>query len=68
MQGKPKLKIVNLLFSRIWNIGFLLAVRPPELLVWINLFALAGQEALFFAPILFGLYWKKQILSELSVL
>lgn len=38
---------------------FLLAVRPPELLVWINLFALAGQEALFFAPILFGLYWKK---------
>ena len=38
---------------------FLLAVRPPELLVWINLFALAGQEALFFSPILFGLYWKK---------
>ena len=38
---------------------FLLAIRPPELLVWINLFALAGQETLFFAPILLGLYWKK---------
>ena len=38
---------------------FLLAMRPPELLVWINLFALAGQETLFFAPILLGLYWKK---------
>lgn len=38
---------------------FLLAMRPPELLVWINLFALAGQESLFFAPLLLGLYWKK---------
>lgn len=38
---------------------FLLAMKPPELLVWINLFALAGQETLFFAPLLLGLYWKK---------
>ncbi|MEG0070211.1 MAG: sodium/panthothenate symporter, partial [Cetobacterium sp.] len=29
-----------------------------DLLVWINLFALAGQEAAFFCPIIFGLYWK----------
>ena len=40
-------------------IVFVLALNPPQLLVWINLFALAGQEAAFFCPILFGLYWKK---------
>lgn len=38
---------------------FLVAMRPPKLLVWINLFSLAGQETLFFAPLLLGLYWKK---------
>lgn len=38
---------------------FLLAVRPPDLLVWINLFSLAGQETLFFAPLVLGLYWRK---------
>lgn len=38
---------------------FLLSIQPPDLLVWINLFALAGQETLFFAPLILGLYWKK---------
>ena len=38
---------------------FLLALNPPELLVWINLFALGGQEAAFFCPIIFGIYWKR---------
>lgn len=37
---------------------FLLALNPPDLLVWINLFALAGQESIFFCPIIFGIYWK----------
>ncbi|WP_427043135.1 sodium/panthothenate symporter [Fusobacterium sp. SB021] len=38
---------------------FLLALNPPSLLVWINLFALGGQEAAFFCPIIFGIYWKR---------
>lgn len=38
---------------------FVLAIRPPELLVWINLFSLAGQETLFFAPLVLGLYWRR---------
>ena len=38
---------------------FVLALNPPNLLVWINLFALAGQEAAFFCPIIFGIYWKR---------
>ncbi len=35
------------------------AFRPPDLLVWINLFAFGGLEAVFLWPIVLGLYWKK---------
>ena len=52
-----KLSLFTSLFVGI--IVFLLALDPPELLVWINLFALAGQEAAFFCPIIMGLYWKR---------
>ncbi len=38
-------------------IGF--AASPPDLIVWINLFAMGGLECAFFAPILFGLYWRR---------
>ncbi len=34
------------------------AASPPDLIVWINLFAMGGLECAFFAPILFGLYWR----------
>ena len=38
---------------------FVLALDPPDLLVWINLFAFGGLEAVFLWPIVLGLYWKK---------
>lgn len=38
---------------------FLAAIEPPDLLVWINLFAFGGLEAVFLWPIILGLYWKK---------
>ena len=38
---------------------FIAALEPPDLLVWINIFAFGGLEAVFLWPILFGLYWKK---------
>lgn len=37
---------------------FVLALRPVDLIVWINLFALAGQEIIFLCPLVLGLYWK----------
>ncbi|HPK06615.1 MAG TPA: hypothetical protein PK773_02325 [Aminivibrio sp.] len=40
-------------------IVFLAALRPPSLLVWINLFAFGGLEAVFFWPTVLGLYWKR---------
>lgn len=55
-----KIKRLSLITSiSIGILVFVLALNPPKLLVWINLFALAGQEAAFFCPIIFGLYWKK---------
>lgn len=38
---------------------FFVAIKPPELMVWLNLFATAGQLSTFLWPTLLGLYWKK---------
>lgn len=35
---------------------FVAAIEPPDLLVWINLFAFGGLEAAFLCPIVLGLY------------
>ena len=40
-------------------IVFILAMNPPSILVWINLFAMGGLEATFFWPLIGGLYWKR---------
>ncbi len=41
-------------------IVFFAAMKPPSLLVWINLFAFGGLEAVFFCPTLFGLTGGRQ--------
>jgi sodium/pantothenate symporter len=38
---------------------FFLSLNPPEFLVWLNLFALAGMETVFLWPTLLGLYWPR---------
>ena len=43
----------------IGTIVFLAALEPPDLLVWINLFAFGGLEATFLWPVVLGLYWDK---------
>ncbi|MCP3738949.1 sodium/pantothenate symporter [Rossellomorea sp. BNER] len=37
---------------------FLLALSPPDLIIWLNLFSFGGLEAVFLWPIVLGLYWK----------
>lgn len=37
---------------------FLLALDPPDLLIFLNLFAFGGLEAAFIWPVILGLYWK----------
>lgn len=36
-----------------------LALKPPSLIIWVNLFAFGGLQAAFFWPLLLGLYWKR---------
>ncbi|WP_096439506.1 sodium/pantothenate symporter [Alteribacter populi] len=38
---------------------FGLALSPPDLLIWLNLFAFGGLEAAFIWPVIMGLYWKR---------
>ncbi|RHW38235.1 sodium/panthothenate symporter [Lysinibacillus yapensis] len=35
------------------------ALKPPEFLIWLNLFAFGGLESAFLWSVVFGLYWKK---------
>ncbi|MCM3088309.1 sodium/pantothenate symporter [Bhargavaea ginsengi] len=39
-------------------IVYILALDPPDLLIFLNLFAFGGLEAAFIWPIVLGLYWK----------
>lgn len=40
-------------------IAVIIALSPPSIIVWINLFAMGGLEATFFWALIGGLYWKK---------
>jgi len=40
-------------------IVYLASINPPDLIVWINLFAFGGLEAAFLWPIILGLFWKR---------
>src|SRR5699024_536011 len=39
-------------------VAFLMALNPPELLIYLNLFAFGGLEAAFVWPLVLGLYWR----------
>lgn len=38
---------------------FLMALSPPDLIIWLNLFSFGGLEAAFIWPVVLGLYWEK---------
>lgn len=62
-KGKMSEKVVpagSYLFTLL--VGFvavIIALSPPSIIVWINLFAMGGLEATFFWALIGGLYWKK---------
>lgn len=39
-------------------VAFLLAISPPELLIFLNLFAFGGLQSAFMWPLVMGLYWR----------
>ncbi len=40
-------------------IVFLMAIQPPDFIIFLNLFAFGGLEAAFIWPVVLGLYWKR---------
>lgn len=40
-------------------IVFIVALQPPDLIIWLNLFSFGGLEAVFIWPIVLGLYWQR---------
>lgn len=55
-----KIKRLSTLATLLMTLGVTLAVlNPPDMLIWLNLFALGGLETTFLWVILLGLYWKK---------
>jgi sodium/pantothenate symporter len=40
-------------------IVIILALSPPDLIVWLNLFSFGGLESVFIWPVVLGLYWSK---------
>jgi len=51
-------KVSFIVTALIGIVAFLMALNPPELLIYLNLFAFGGLEAAFVWPLILGLYWK----------
>ena len=59
MSSKKLRKMSFYVTGIIGLIVFFASINPPDLIVWINLFAFGGLEAAFLWPTIMGLYWKK---------
>nr|WP_086938101.1 sodium/pantothenate symporter [Thaumasiovibrio occultus] len=40
-------------------IVFVAAIKPPQMIIWLNLLAMGALQAVFLWPLVLGLYWKK---------
>ncbi len=55
-------RVKNLSFGVTTVLGvlvFLIALSPPDLIIWLNLFSFGGLEAAFIWPVVMGLYWRR---------
>ncbi|HEX6923458.1 MAG TPA: sodium/pantothenate symporter, partial [Bacillales bacterium] len=58
--SEKKLKRISVtVTATVGILVILMAINPPSLLIWLNLFAFGGLESAFIWPIVMGLYWKK---------
>lgn len=55
-----KLTRISVMITFIFGCLLILAAwNPPDMIVWLNLLAFGGLEAVFLWPLVFGLYWSK---------
>ncbi|MFW3298286.1 sodium:solute symporter family transporter, partial [Enterobacter quasiroggenkampii] len=60
MHNEQKLKRISTWTTLVLGILMMLAAwRPPEMIIWLNLLAFGGLEAVFLWPLVLGLYWER---------
>lgn len=60
IHNEKGLKRLSSAITLILSVLLLLAAwRPPEMIIWLNLLAFGGLEAVFLWPLVLGLYWDK---------
>ncbi len=59
MQNETRLKRMSAVITLVLGALLLLfaAWKPPEMIIWLNLLAFGGLEAVFLWPLVLGLYW-----------
>ena len=53
----PRLSLVTTLI--LGALVLLAALQPPEMIIWLNLLAFGGLQAVFLWPLVLGLYWPR---------
>lgn len=60
VHNERRLKRMSATITLILGALLLLAAwRPPEMIIWLNLLAFGGLEAVFLWPLVLGLYWER---------
>lgn len=59
-ENERRLKFISMGCTLILSVLLLIAAwRPPEMIIWLNLLAFGGLEAVFLWPLVLGLYWER---------
>ena len=59
-RADSKLNRISLWTTAIFaSLVFVAATNPPDMIIWLNLVALGGLQAVFLWPLVLGLYWSK---------
>lgn len=58
--SEKQIKTISFFVTTIVGLSVILfAMTPPDLIIWLNLFAFGGLESVFIWPVVMGLYWEK---------
>ncbi|MDU7743780.1 MAG: sodium/pantothenate symporter [Citrobacter sp.] len=60
LKNETRLKRMSAVITLLLGALLLLAAwKPPEMIIWLNLLAFGGLEAVFLWPLVLGLYWER---------
>ena len=60
LENETRLKRMSAVITLLLGALLLLAAwKPPEMIIWLNLLAFGGLEAVFLWPLVLGLYWER---------